>query len=402
MLSGRAKDGFVAACKAVTAATGKERPQALSDLGGPWRAAGIQTPLDGEQAFEAGLVAVSEDRFEIGIQHLRWASALEPGNAKRAQSLAVALGRSGNGLDAVRVLAAHERNDAPRLIGRVLCDAGRFVEAVPVLRYAARRFRSPEDWALLANAAFRADNDAVTVEAGRRALQLGSTDPELLTLLATGLYRLGEFAECEKVAHQLISNRSLPREVRLAGLHAMARALAGQGRHVDAHPYAKEAARLRPDGELAAELIETMDRIVAQQTPPIRISLEISMEREAFSDLEAGQTESLTSAVTSPSWGVTRAALAACELRTQDENGIPVAPRALEAAVAVLGRTVGATHPDAALARLRALRIRDNAFIQIDPPPPLVLRFTPEEFERAYAERDRRPHRPSAILSYAR
>ena len=90
------------------------------------------------------------------------------------------------------------------------------------------------------------------------------------------------------------------------------------------------------------------------------------------------------------------------EFRTDDENGIPVAPRALDAALEVLGRTEGATAADAVLARIRALRIRDNAYIQIDPPPPLGLRYTPEEFERAYAERDRRPHRPSAILSYAR
>ena len=74
--------------------------------------------------------------------------AVEPGNAKRAQSLAVALGRSGQGHEAIRVLAAHERNDAPRLIGRVLVEAGRYADAVPVLRYASRRFRSAEDWAL--------------------------------------------------------------------------------------------------------------------------------------------------------------------------------------------------------------------------------------------------------------
>src|SRR5690606_33791305 len=171
------------------------------------------------------------------------------------------------------------------------------------------------------------------------------------------------------------------------GLHAMARALAGQGRHVDAHPYAKEAARLGPNGNLAAELIETMDRIVAQQKPPTRRSPDQTIERRAWTDLEEGRFDALTSAITSPSWGITRAALAANEFRTQDENGIPVAPRALEAAVTVLARTVGALHPDATLARIRALRIRDNAFIQIDPPPPLGVRYSTEEFERAYQER---------------
>jgi hypothetical protein len=190
--------------------------------------------------------------------------------------------------------------------------------------------------------------------------------------------------------------------MRIVGLHAMARSLAGQGRHVDAHPYAKEAARLGPNGDLAADLIETMDRIVAQQTPPVRPSPERTMERTAWAELEAARFENLTNAITSPSWGITRAALAACEFRTQDENGIPVAPRALESAVAVLSRTIGATDLHAVLARIRALRIRDNAFIQIDTPPPLGVRFSAEDFERAYMERDRRPHRPSALLSYAR
>ena len=127
-----------------------------------------------------------------------------------------------------------------------------------------------------------------------------------------------------------------------------------------------------------------------------------SMERAAYTDLEAGKVDALVSAVTSPSWSITCAALAASEFRTDDEGGIPVAPRALEAAATVLGRTEGATAPDAVLARIRALEIRDNAYIQIDPPPPLGLRYTPQEFDQLYAERDRRPHRPSALQSYAR
>jgi hypothetical protein len=212
---------------------------------------------------------------------------------------------------------------------------------------------------------------------------------------------MGDFVECERIAQMLIAEGG-PREARLSGLHAMARALAGQGRHVDAHPYAKAAAELGPNGELAADLIETMDRIVAQQTPPIRPSIELSMERQACTDLEAGKFDNLLTAIASPSWGIARTALLACEFRRDDESGIPVSPRALEGALAILGRTEGATQPEAVLARIRALRIRDSAFIQIDPPPPLGLRYTPDEFERAFADRDRRPHRPSAIMSFAR
>jgi len=186
------------------------------------------------------------------------------------------------------VLSRHERIDAPRLIGRVLVEAGRDVDAVAVLRYASRRFRTAEDWSALAAAASRANDDAIAVEAGRKALALGAKDPALAISLATSLYRIGEFVDCETIAQQLIAEGG-GREARLAGLHAMARALAGQGRHVDAHPYAKAAAELGPNGELAAELIETMDRIVAQQSPPVRTSSEASMERQACNDLEAAK-----------------------------------------------------------------------------------------------------------------
>jgi hypothetical protein len=50
---------------------------------------------------------------------------------------------------------------------------------------------------------------------------------------------------------------------------------------------------------------------------------------------------------------------------------------------------------DAALCRVRALRIRDNAFVQIDPPPPLGSRLSPEQFERQYQERAKRSGRSS-------
>lgn len=399
--TGHPREGFQAVCRGIATCSSKDRPQAIADLTEPWAAGGITTPLDGAVAFEAGLAAASEDQLEIAVQHLAWAAAVEPGNAKRAQSLAVALGRLGAGLEAVRVLSTHERVDAPRLIGRVMIESGRPDKAISLLRYASRRFRTGDDWVILATAAARCDNDAVAVEAGKRAIAAGAKDPQLLMALARSLYRTGDFVQCERVAQQLISE-SGPREARIAGLHAMARALAGQGRHVDAHTYAKAAAELGPTGELASELIETMDRIVAQDTPPVRPSMETTIERQAYNDLEAGRFEHLVAAIGSPSFGVARVALAAAEFRQDDESGIPVAPRALEGAVSILQRTEGATQIEAVLARIRALKIRDNAFIQIDPPPPLGLRFTPEEFDRLYAERDRRPHRPSAIMSFAR
>jgi len=57
------------------------------------------------------------------------------------------------------------------------------------------------------------------------------------------------------------------------------------------------------------------------------------MERQAFRDLAVDNHEQLTSAISSPSWSIARAALVACEFHTEDENGIPVAPGALDAAL---------------------------------------------------------------------
>lgn len=387
LATGRAAEGFDAACRGMASATAAQRARIPGELAPAWRAAQLPTPLDGQLAYELGVDAAEAGRLALAVTHLRWAAAVEPGNPTRAEALARALARLGLAHHAVRVLSQHDRTDAPRRVGRMLIEAGHDAEAVRVLRYAALRFRSADDWSQLALAAHRAGDHAVTAQAGRRAIGLGSTDRALRAALVTSLVRLGEFVDAEPLAQQLIGE-SGDRAGELAGLHAMARALAGQGRHVDAHPYA-QAAEDRI-GALDDELTETMRIIVGQLVPDVEASPELSMERRACDDLAAGRIDTLLTAVRSPSWGIARVALAACEVRRDDENGIPVAPRALDAALEILARTAGATAPDAVLARIRALRIRDNAFIQIDPPPPLGLHDTPEAFERALADRERR------------
>ena len=401
LLAGRTADGFTAAIHAFTVATALERAGLLAQLRDAWETAGVATPIDGEAAYTLGLAAASEGRLEAAVDALRWAVATEPGNGKRAHSLAVGLARLGRGSEALRVLAPHERGDAARLVGRALAEAGRDHDAIPFLRYASRRFRTVDDWGHFALVASRATDESMVVEAGRAAVALGTQDMHVLAALAKALYRTGEFVECKAIASRLIADAE-DRELRITGLHAMARALGGQGRHVDAHPYARAAAELGPSGEVAAELIDTMDRLVAQQDPPVRANTEHSMVRQAFAELEAGRFDALTSAVASPSWGIARVALAAREFRGDDESGMLVASAALDAAVEVLQRSVGATTVDAVLARIRALEIRDNAFIQIDPPPPLGARSSQAEMERAFRERSRRPHRASAVESFTR
>jgi hypothetical protein len=382
-----------AACRGLTRTAREHRATALATLAPRWRPTGV--PLAGDDAYAAGLAAASELRLDDAIRCLRWAAAVDPTDAERAQSLAVALARTGQPAAAIRALAVHERTDAPRLVGRILLEAGYDEPAVEVLRYASRRFRAAEDWATLVRAATRAGNDVVVIEAGRRALAAGGREPELHAALATALYRLGEFVECEQIAQLLISNATVPRELKAVGLHAMARALAGQGRHVEAYPFVKAASEL-VEGEPPPELVETIDCIIGQEPPPTADSPERSMERRAFAELERGEFDGLFAAAGSPSWGIARAALAAAEFRRDDESGVPVSPRALDAALAILGRSRGTTQRDATLARIRALRIRDNAFIQIDPPPPLGARMSADEFEQRHTELGRRSKSTSA------
>lgn len=396
--SGHSDEGFAAACRGMTAATAQERSQALIDLAKPWRRAGILTPIDGDRAFDAGLSAASGDRLHLAVQHLQWAAAVEPSNAKRAHHLAIALTRSGRPLEAIRSLAPHERSDAPRIVGRLLIDAGREIDAVPILRYACRWSESAEDFALLAIAAHRANDHAVAAAAGKRAVSLGASKPELLATLATSLYRVGEFGDCEEVALRLIGLASAPIEARTVGRLAMARALVGQRRYDEALRYANDLGVVDVPAAIADELVETMGCIVAQRLPPIQAPLHASMQRQAFAALETGHFEEVMPQIASALWPTTRAALAACEFRTEAENAVSVSYRALEAAAEVLRRSRGTTSADAALARIHALKIRDNAYIQIDPPPLLGKRYTVEEFERAYRERDRRPRRASAQL----
>ena len=168
----------------------------------------------------------------------------------------------------------------------------------------------------------------------------------------------------------------------------MARALAGQGRRGDATRCALEAQQLNPLPDNTAEFAETVALCQAGKTPPAVKGPETSIERRAWDALAAGDfalPEQLAAA--GNSWGLFRAALTASELRGDGEATVAVTGRALEAALMVLDRTVGNAIPHAAMCRIRALKVRENAFIQVDPPPPLGPRRSRAEFAAEYAQR---------------
>lgn len=401
-------EAFEAACRGVAMLQDDERMAAMSMLEARWGASKLELPFSAAAAYDAGLSIAASD-VAGAARHLRWAACREPTNSTYVERYAMSQVQRGGAGEAVRVLARVQRGEAPYLVGKAFLESGQPASALRVLRYASRRFRTPEAWQTLAEAATESGEHSIACAALRRAITAGATiDTALMMRYANALMRVGEFVECEKVASQLITKAgpgksSAERDARVIGLHCMARALAGQGRHVDAHAYAKAAQDLGGSRALARELDETMERIVAQETMPVVPGAEASPERQAFAALAAGDMEQAGEEFDSESWMRVRAALAASEFRGADEQNVPVPAAAIEAAKLVLARSIGCLAVDAALCRIRALEIRDNAFVQIDPPPPLGSRLTPEQFERQYLDRERKSGRSStsAPLPYS-
>lgn len=385
------EEAFDVACLGVAALPEDERVAALSTLEARWGASRLDIPFSAAAAYQAGLGAAATGDVTAASKHLRWATAREPTNSTYAERYAMALVQRGQGGDAVRALARVQRGEAPYLIGKAFLESGQAEASLRVLRYASRRFRTPEAWQTLATAAADSGEHSIACLALKSAIAAGAQlDLTMLAKYATALMRIGEFMECEEIAKRLIDKSGSDRAAKIIGLHCIARALAGQGRHVDGHAYAKAAQDLGPSRALSREIDETMERIIAQETIPILSGSETSPERRAFAALAAGDIDAAVGEIDSESWMRVRSALAATEFRRSEESGVPVAAAAIEASKQILERTIGCLGIDAALCRIRALRIRDNAFVQIDPPPPLGSRLTPDQFERQYQERERR------------
>lgn len=374
------------------------RRAAVAALTPAWAAATVDVPLELGAARARGVAALHGGDAGAALRSLRWAHAQAPRDAELGRAVAQAWALTGDAARCLRAFAAvtpsrgegpATSDDAGRLAGAALLHAGHHAAAVRALRHAMPRLTTPDDWRLVAAAAWYAEDDAIAAIGYQRYLEAGGTeDAQTLHGLATALYESGQWARCEEVARRLLEVAGNEPTFRACGLHAMARALAGRGAWGDALRCAREAAALAPLADQAAELAETVRLCEAQQAPPFRPSAETSIERQAWAALEAGDLATPERlAASGNSWGLFRAALAASEHRGEREVGPQVSPRALDAARMVLERTVGATVRDAALCRVRALRLRETGFIQLDPPPPLGARQPRAAFELEWARR---------------
>jgi tetratricopeptide (TPR) repeat protein len=387
---GRKDEGFDAACRSLARAASQERAFAIERVRPVWAAAGVDVPIVPNAAAREGIAALAVPAtLDRAIRCLRWAAAADPNHTDAVRGLATALARAGKVHDCVRALAANDRTDPARLAGHALLDAGRFGDAVLAYRYAALRFTSADDWRLLAVAAWHAADYEIAVHAYQRCMAAGGAiDSETLNGYVTALNAIGQWTEASAVADRLIDAADDDPLYRSAGLHALAVALAGQGKFSEASRYAREAVALNPAAQHTEEFAETLRCIEARQGPPVESGPESSVERRAFDALAAGDPYTPERLATDAnSWGLARAALAAVELRRPEDVSLSVPGRALEAAVRTLDRTAGAINADAIVCRIRAQRIRENAFIQIDTPPPTGQRISSDEVEERHAER---------------
>ncbi len=367
------------------------RREAIAGLESAWAKAGLDVPFGFDEAQAAGLAALQRGDLELARRCLGWCQAQDPDNSVIARNLGIVYGAMGRVHDAIRAFAAFDDKDPGKHAGTALIQAQKYPEAVLAFRYASPRFTTAEEWRLLAVAGWYAEDDAASALAYGKMLELGApADAQTLHGLASALYHTGQWQRCEPIARQLIDVAGGDATYRSCGLHAMARALAGQGQFGDALRIATEAAQMNPLADNKAEFEETVRLCRAQETPPFKPTPEGSIERRAWDALADGDFAAVEQmAISGNSWGLFRAALAASEFRFDSDNNVPVPGKALDGALMVLDRTIGNPLPDACLARIRALRIRENAFIQIDPPPPMGARMRREEFEQALAQRAR-------------
>jgi hypothetical protein len=138
--------------------------------------------------------------------------------------------------------------------------------------------------------------------------------------------------------------------------------------------------------ERAAELAATVTRARDRAQPPYHAPYGASGSARALAALAAGDVAGAIK-LAAGSGALSLARLVVAEVRTAAENDRLVSPRAVEAAGDILDRTAGTTTTAEALLRVRALRVIDDAFIQIDPPPPLGASVPADQFESRWRER---------------
>jgi tetratricopeptide (TPR) repeat protein len=334
---------------------------------------------------EAVVAVLSRAAVALGLPAVALARPVETAPEAAAVRAAEHL-RAGAPLEALQVMAISDRASAPRRTGRMALEAGRHADALAMLRYAAHRFTRPDEWALLAAAAWHGRRPRVAVEAYQRYFDLGGpATPEMLAAHISMLTSVGRYAEATPWAHRLVEASRQAPAYRAIALGSMAAVLLGTGRYAEALKHAREARELLAGGDVRA-IDELIERCTSRSAPARMADPDDEPERQAALALARGDVVTvrrLAGGVDATRGGVMAAALHAAVMRADADD-----TAALGAAATTLATTAGATNPGAVLARLLALRLREDAFILIDPSPPPSGPLDTVTFDAAFRARN--------------
>lgn len=376
---------------------------AYANTGDEWRAGSIASieeawrtcpgpdvpsvPFDGLEASAAADAALAAGDWATAERCLRWCQARAPRDVEVARRLGAALAAQGKVGDCVRALAVVDRDGAALHAGVALANAGRWTESALALRYASYRFHTVEEWSYLASAGWYAGDHEAAADAYRAMLALGApASPANLHYFLTSLCQSGQWSEAEQVAQRLGREAGVDPAYGAVAAHGRAVALCGLGRHTEALPWAERAAAMNTVPERDAELATTVARARDRSPPPYHAPRSATASARALAALAANDLPAAEkhAAVAGP---LSLARLVVAEVRKPTENDRLVSPRAVEAAGDILDRTAGTTTLAEALVRVRARRVIDDAFIQIDPPPPLGANVPTAEFHKRWSDR---------------
>jgi tetratricopeptide (TPR) repeat protein len=388
LAAGRAERALDALCVGLPLLDAAAREQRLAELRPHLERADVGIPFDWAAAQDAGLAHLRAGRPLDAMRCFRWCNAIDPNNAGMLKNLGLACAAVGRVAATVAAFSEMDEGDGPRLAGHALLQANRYRDAVQVLRYASIYFADSADWETLAGAAWYDEDDETAADAYERVYRQkrGGLGAAELSTFAAALYGAGRFERCEEIARELIAVGFDDPTLLAHGNHAMARALLGQGRAVEAIPFAQLALKSQPLDAAAAEFAETLARAQRGEPYPQKPLRGAGARARAFAAVTAGDMKAASSIASSdPGWGTARAALAAVALRTDAAVAVPEA--ALRLIAANLDGCAGALDRDATLWRLTALALRADAFFPIDPPPPLGARMAKDELDRQLAER---------------
>ena len=392
--AGRAAAAIGVLSMGIAAATPAERDRALASFAAIWGSNDLPIAFD---RVATGVFEALQKPDLVRAEKLgRWAVALDPSNGEAHRNLGLALAQQGKVVDALHHLTRATREQATQILSGVLYQAGKHAEATAVLDYASRWYARADQWLTYAGIAYGAMDNPRAVKAYGLAYQL---DPEAfdatqLNAYAGVLDEVGDYVTCEKVANHLLRVAGDDVMWKTNAWNHLACALIGRGKYEDAAQLAEQAVAHNPLPDNAAGFTATLERArtKTKPTPPALPSIR-AVQSPVFALLEAGDFATAAALLaggpreSEPSWRARRGALAATRFRFASENAVEVTPRARAAAAQVLADSIATTDRDAAICRVAALEIREQAYFARDPVPRLGDRMTRDAFYREFRAR---------------